>query len=83
MTRSDNVRDADTVRGRRHRQEKSMSRYQVWSTHVPAERDSPEPPHNELEVSRTDYKVAQEDAAIFREIFHRKSWVVDTQEAQK
>lgn len=54
------------------------SRYQVYSTHVPAERDSAEPPHDVLEVSRTDFKVAQEDAAIFREIFHRKSWIKDT-----
>jgi hypothetical protein len=57
-----------------------MSRYQVWSTHVPAERDSAEAAHDVLEVSRTDFKVAQEDVAIFREIFHRKSWVQDTEE---
>lgn len=57
------------------------SRYQVWSTHVPAERDSPEPPHDVLEVSRTDLKIAQEDAAIFREILHRKSWVADSEAA--
>jgi hypothetical protein len=31
-------------------------------------------------VARSDIRVAQEDAAIFREIFHRKSWVLDTQE---
>lgn len=55
------------------------SRYQVYSTHVPAERDSAESPHDVLEVSRTDFKVAQEDAAIFREIFHRKSWIKDTE----
>jgi hypothetical protein len=58
-----------------------MSRYQVWSTHVPAERDSAEPAHDVLEVSRTEKSVANEDAAIFREIFHRKSWVVDTEAA--
>jgi hypothetical protein len=58
-----------------------MSRYQVWSTHVPAERDSAEPAHDVLEVSRSDRGVAQQDASIFREIFHRKSWVVDTEAA--
>jgi len=57
------------------------TRYQVWSTHVPAERDSPEPAHDVLEVSRTDYKVAQEDVAIFREIFHRKAWIKDLEAA--
>jgi hypothetical protein len=57
-----------------------MTRYQVWSTHVSFDKELNIPPHDELEVSRTDFKVAQEDAAIFREIFHRKSWVHDTQE---
>jgi hypothetical protein len=56
-----------------------VTRYHVYSTHVPAERDSLALPYDALEVSRTDFKVAQEDAAIFREIFHRKSWVLDTQ----
>jgi hypothetical protein len=59
-----------------------MSRYQVWSTHVSYDKELNIPPHDELEVSRTDFKVAQEDAAIFREIFHRKSWVIDTQEGR-
>jgi hypothetical protein len=55
------------------------TRYQVWSRHVPEEAE----PFDFLEVSRTDYKVANEDAAIFRDIIHRKSWVVDTQEVVK
>jgi hypothetical protein len=60
-----------------------MTRYQVWSTHVSYDKEVNISPHDELEVSRTDFKVAQEDAAIFREIFHRKSWVVDTQEGPR
>jgi hypothetical protein len=68
-----------------------VSRYQVWSTHVefkgdvtraPEKKDRVLPTTDVLEVSRTDFKVAQEDAAIFREIFHRKSWVIDTQEGR-
>jgi hypothetical protein len=66
-----------------------MSRYQVWSTHVDytaAKTHAPErkdaPAVDVLEVSRTDPKVAAEDAAIFREIFHRKSWVRDTEEGK-
>jgi hypothetical protein len=42
--------------------------------------DREAPATDVLEVSRTDAKVANEDAAIFREIFHRKSWVRDTEE---
>jgi hypothetical protein len=52
------------------------TRYQVWSRHVPEEGE----PFEFLEVSRTDFKVAQEDRAIFSDIFHRKAWVVDLQE---
>jgi hypothetical protein len=67
------------------------TRYEVWSTHAgprPERDEKPpagpvEPARDVLEVSRTDFKVAQEDAAIFREIFHRKSWVNDTQEGRK
>jgi len=50
-----------------------MSRYQVWSTHVGVEKD--DEPHDVLETTRTDPKTAQEDAALFREVFHRKAWV--------
>jgi hypothetical protein len=58
-----------------------MTRYQVWSTHVSYDKELNIPPKDVLEVSRTDEKVAREDAAIFREIFHRKSWVTDTEAA--
>jgi hypothetical protein len=52
------------------------NRYVVWSRHVPEEGE----PFDVAEVSRTDFKVASEDRAIFQDIFHRKSWVQDREE---
>jgi len=69
-----------------------VSRYQVWSTHVefkgakthaPERKETVTPATDVLEVSRSDPKVAAEDAAIFREIFHRRAWVKDTEEQRK
>lgn len=57
-----------------------MSKYEVWSTHTGPrpERDSKEPPAaavDQLEVTRTDRKVAEDDRALVAEVLHRKSWV--------
>jgi hypothetical protein len=48
-----------------------VTKYIVWSRHMPEETE----PFDFEEVVRTDPKVAAQDAAIFREIFHRKAWV--------
>ena len=57
-----------------------MTRYAVWSTLVAPrpERDSKEPPVpavDQLEVTRTDRRVAEEDRAIVADILHRKAWI--------
>lgn len=54
-----------------------MNRYVVWSLHTEPE------PREVVEVTRTDRNAAYQDAAIFREICHRKSWVQDTEEGRK
>jgi hypothetical protein len=46
-------------------------KFHVWTTHVVEDKE----PHDELEVTRTVRAVAEQDAAIFRDIFHRKAWV--------
>ncbi len=55
-----------------------MSKYSVWSRHIPEEGE----PFDQLETVRTDRKVAEEDAKIFSGIFHRKSWVQDSEEGK-
>jgi hypothetical protein len=50
-----------------------MSKHEVWSTHVPEEGE----PFKVLEVTRTDQKTANEDAALIRDVLHRRSWVQD------
>ena len=57
-----------------------MSRYAVWSTVVGPrpEKGSKEPPvpaRDQLETTRTDRRVAEEDAALIKSCFHRKTWI--------
>jgi hypothetical protein len=33
-----------------------------------------------IEVSRSDRKVAEDDAALIRDVLHRNAWVQDTEE---
>lgn len=51
-----------------------MSKYTVWSTHVPEEGE----PFDVAEVTRTDRRVAESDRLIVQEIFHRKAWIQET-----
>jgi hypothetical protein len=53
-----------------------MNRYVVWSTHINAAEVST----NKVEVSRSVRAVAEQDAAIIRDILHRPAWVQDTEE---
>lgn len=55
-----------------------MNRYVVWSTHLINDVAT-----DMVEVSRSDKKVAEEDAAIVRDILHRKAWVQDNEEQRK
>lgn len=59
-----------------------MIKHEVWSTHTsprPERDEKPTEPvapaHDALEVTRTDRKVAENDASILKEILHRKSWI--------
>jgi hypothetical protein len=63
-------------------------RYAVWSTHVEfagakthlhERKDTATPAVDVLEVTRTDRSVANNDRAIIQEIFHRKSWIQETE----
>jgi hypothetical protein len=48
-----------------------MSKYMVWSRVTPEVGE----PFDQHELTRTDPKVAENDASLIREVFHRKSWV--------
>jgi hypothetical protein len=57
-----------------------MTKYAVWSTLVAPrpEKDSKEPAVpavDQLEVTRTDPRVANEDRNIIQDILHRKCWI--------
>jgi hypothetical protein len=52
-----------------------MKHYVVWSTHVREDRD----PLDLIETRRTDRKVAEEDAALIRDLFKRKAWVQESE----
>jgi hypothetical protein len=54
-------------------------KYEVWSTHVSYDKEVNIPPHDELEVTRTDPKVANEDRSILQDILHRKAWIKETE----
>jgi len=41
-----------------------------------------EPVQNVIEVTRTDRRVAEEDAALIRDLFRRKAWVQDSESSQ-
>ena len=61
-----------------------MTRYAVWSTLVAPrpEKDSKEPPVpavEQLEVTRTDRRVAEEDRDIVADILHRKAWIQEVE----
>jgi hypothetical protein len=61
-----------------------MTRYAVWSTLVgpKPERDSKEPPvpaKDQLETTRTDRRVAEEDRALITSCFHRKAWIQEVE----
>jgi hypothetical protein len=46
------------------------NRYVVWSNQLVGEQTV-----EVIEVTRTDLKVAENDADLIREVLHRKSWV--------
>jgi hypothetical protein len=48
-----------------------MTKYVVKSRVVPEEGE----PFDQVETSRTDYKVAAEDRAIVQDILRRKAWI--------
>jgi hypothetical protein len=57
-----------------------MTRYAVWSTlgGPKPERDSKGPAPlavDQLETTRTDRRVAEDDASLIKSCFHRKVWV--------
>jgi len=54
-----------------------MNRYVVWSSVPEEQADGSFLAREVIEVTRTDRKVAEEDAGIIRDILHRKSWVQD------
>jgi hypothetical protein len=61
-----------------------MIRYAVWSTLVgpKPERDSTEPPVpavDQLEVTRTDRRVAEDDRNLIADVLHRKAWLQETE----
>jgi hypothetical protein len=37
------------------------------------------PAHDVLETTRTDRRVAEEDAALIKSCFHRKTWVQEVE----
>lgn len=51
-----------------------MNRYHVFSLQGEVE---------VREVTRSDRKVADQDAGIIKDMFRRKSWVVDTEEVTR
>ena len=53
------------------------NRYVVWSRHLVNDVAT-----EVIEVTRSDRKVAEEDAAIVRDILHRSSWVQDADESK-
>lgn len=60
-----------------------MTTFTVWSTHVDfdpdQDRDAPrKDPYDVAEVRRSDRKVAEEDAALIRDLFKRKAWVQES-----
>jgi len=63
-----------------------MIRFVVWSTiggrprgdDRDREKTVEEPVQNVIEVTRTDRKVAEEDAALIRDLFRRKAWVQES-----
>jgi len=50
-------------------------RYVVWSALPVEQADGSYVAVEQVEVTRTDRKVAEEDRAIIQDILHRKSWV--------
>jgi hypothetical protein len=58
------------------------NRYVVWSAHPEEQPDGSYLAREVVEVTRSDRKVAEEDAGIVRDILHRKAWVQDTEEGK-
>lgn len=50
------------------------NRYVVWSAQLINDQTV-----EVIEVTRSDPRVANEDASLIREVLHRKSWVQDTE----
>ena len=53
-------------------------KYEVWSTHRPMDEDDEVVKQSKdvHETTRTDYKAAREDVALFT-MFGRKAWIVE------
>lgn len=48
--------------------------YQVWSESKPAKDADPV---TQLETTRTDRKIAENDADLVKTILHKKTWIVE------
>jgi hypothetical protein len=55
-----------------------VNRFVVWSTLV---NELTGESRDVVEVSRSDRKVAEDDASLIRWVGHRKSWVQDSEES--
>lgn len=54
----------------------SHARYGVWSAHF---NEETKVSVEVQEVRRTDRKVAEDDAALIRDTFRRRAWIVDNE----